>query len=175
METNTLLILVFLGAMTLFTLVILLAFFAFNKKANSKQVPSVQNKPALEIVELRLKAYERLVIMLDRLTPSKLVMRINQGAMDGAQLQIQLMKAIRDEFEHNVSMQIYVSTECWTRVCASRDEVLRLVQLAAAQVGPKSSSLELSKEIFALEEKSKNASIQHALNRLRDEAHAIMI
>jgi hypothetical protein len=175
MDSNTLLIIIFLGAILVFSLAVVVVIFGNRQRPSDPVLAQASQSTSTEIVQLRLKAYERLVIMLERMTPSKLVMRMNEGAPNGSQLQLRLMKAVRDEFEHNISMQIYVSNECWGRVCAARDEILQLIQVATLQAGPKGSALELSKQIFAMEEKSGNKGIQHALSRLRDEAHSIMV
>ena len=124
---------------------------------------------------LQLKAYERLTIMLERITPSNLVMRINKGNMNGGQLQLELLKAIREEFEHNISMQVYVSDGAWEMTRVAKEETLQLIKIAATKVGPEGSSMHFSKEIFDLENKTGNSAIKQAINALRKEARAKMM
>jgi ankyrin repeat protein len=124
---------------------------------------------------LQLKAYERLTIMLERITPSNLVLRVNKGNMNGGQLQLELLKAIREEFEHNTSMQIYVSDMAWEMTKVAKEETLQLIKIAASKVGAEGSSMQLSKEVFDLENKTGNSAIQQAARVVRNEARGKMI
>jgi hypothetical protein len=58
---------------------------------------------------LRIAAYERLIIMIERTDPANIIMRYPIHSMTAASLQFELMKSIREEYEHNVSLQMYVS------------------------------------------------------------------
>lgn len=123
---------------------------------------------------LQLKAYERLIIMLERITPSALVMRLNQPGMNAAKLQLELLKAVRDEFDLNVSLQMYVSRTAWELTSAARDEVLSLIKLSAAQAGIEGTSMMLNQSIFELEAKTANVPIKQALEVLKAEARKLL-
>ncbi|MFT5921606.1 MAG: hypothetical protein ACI8TS_000937, partial [Flavobacteriales bacterium] len=97
-------------------LVFLTAYLFFKnmrKDQRDFQTATLKTELMKQSLPLQLKAYERLTIMLERITPSNLVLRVNKGNMNGGQLQLELLKAIREEFEHNTSMQIYVSDMAW--------------------------------------------------------------
>lgn len=118
---------------------------------------------------LRVTAYERITIMLERITPTALVMRQNVGVSSAAMLQLELIKSIREEYEHNVSLQLYVSSETWDRVKRAKDETTDLIKVAFTRVLPESAGVELGKEIFKLEAAEGNAAIREALFAIRAE------
>jgi hypothetical protein len=117
----------------------------------------------------RITAYERIVIMLERITPTSLVMRQSAGARTAALLQLELIKSIREEFEHNVSLQVYVSPETWEKVKSAKEETTELVKMAYTRVRPENSGIELSHEIFKLEAATGNAAIRDAIAAVKTE------
>ncbi len=123
---------------------------------------------------LQLKAYERLIIMLERITPGALVMRVNQPGKGAAQLQLDLLKAVREEFDLNVSMQMYVSKTAWELTSIAKDDVQQLIKTAAIKAGAEANGMALNKEIFALEHVTNNASLKQALEILRGEARKML-
>jgi len=121
------------------------------------------------LASLRITAYERITIMLERITPQSLVMRHNQSTINAAMLQMELIKSIREEFDHNVSLQIYVSKECWEKVRRAKEETTELIKVAFTRVRPESPAIELSREILKLEATVTNSAIREALLGVRIE------
>lgn len=121
------------------------------------------------VLPLQVHAYERLTVLLERITPSPLVMRINTQEMNAAQLQLALLRAIRDEFEHNVSMQIYVSDVLWSQIVAARDESASVIQTAAQLVEAGSPSIRMCQQVFELEAQRGNKAIRMALVSIKQE------
>jgi hypothetical protein len=118
---------------------------------------------------LRISALERLTVMLERITPQALVMRHNTGGQTSLSLQLELVRAVREEFEHNVSLQIYVSAECWERVVAAKEETTQLIKIAFTRLPTGHSALELSGEILRIEAEVGNPAIRQAIQALRIE------
>ena len=79
------------------------------------------------IMPVRLQAYERIVLFLERISPYSLIMRLHRPGMTVQQLQTELIRAIRDEFEHNLSQQLYMSSKAWGYVKTAKDETTKLV------------------------------------------------
>jgi hypothetical protein len=100
------------------------------------------------ILPVRLQAYERLVLLLERISPESLLMRINHQGMTSQQLHGELLTAIRSEFEHNLSQQIYVSKESWEIVRNARSNLINIINTSAQSIKPGSSSLKLSQTIL---------------------------
>ena len=76
-----------------------------------------------EISPIRLRAYERLTLLLERTTPDRMLMEMNLQEMTIPQVQQQLLRTIRLEYDHNLSQQIYVSDEVWDKIIHARDEM----------------------------------------------------
>jgi hypothetical protein len=118
---------------------------------------------------VRIPAYERLVIMLERIAPSSLVMRQSIASVSAGSLQLELIRSVREEFEHNVSLQIYVSNETWEIVKDAKEEVLEIIKEAYTRVTPVSNGMDLSREIFKLEAAVGNAKIRKAIEAIKSE------
>lgn len=123
---------------------------------------------------LQLKAYERMIIMLERIKPGVMVMRLKRSSDRASSLHLEMLKAVREEFEHNVSMQMYLSRSAWEMTKQAVDDSKQLINKAAQRAGAEASAMEFSKEVFVLEEQSNNQAIEQALELLRNEARKMM-
>jgi hypothetical protein len=102
------------------------------------------------ITPIRLQAYERLVLFLERISPESLVMRVHRPDLPVMQLQNALIIAIREEFEHNLSQQVYVSSQAWELVRSAKEDMIKLVNTAAAKINDNATATDLSQKIFEL-------------------------
>ncbi len=152
--------------------IVIIVVVLFNKWLKHKErawafVLKQDNNKAL--APLRISAYERIVVMLERISPQSLVMRHNMSTTSAAFLQMEIIKSIREEFDHNVSLQMYVSAECWEKVRRAREETAELVKVAFTRVRPESPAMELSREILKLEAAVGSSAIREALHGIRIE------
>jgi hypothetical protein len=157
-------------------IVFLVALFFFWKMRDDQrdfQVRLIQAEDRKQTLPLKIKAYERLIIMLERITPTALVMRMNTGGMPSMQWQFELLKAVREEYEHNISMQMYVSPQAWEVVKKAREEVVEMIKQSAQKAGDQG-AMELNRHLFDLEARSQNKTIRFALEVLRIEAQRLM-
>ncbi len=100
------------------------------------------------ITPVRLQAYERVVLFLERITPESLIMRTARPEMTAQQLQSALVSGVRSEYEHNLSQQIYMTNEAWEMVKNARGTVVRLVNSVASQLPPNATGEELSRMLL---------------------------
>jgi hypothetical protein len=100
------------------------------------------------ILPVRMQAYERLVLFLERISPESLIMRLNRQGMTSQELHSELLTSIRAEFEHNLSQQIYVSRESWEVIKNARSNLVNIINTAAQSTEPGSSSMKLSQTIL---------------------------
>ncbi len=100
------------------------------------------------ITPIRLQAYERLTLLLERISPEALIMRIGTPKMTAKQLHSELLNQIRAEFDHNVSQQIYVSPQVWEIIKNARTTIIQLINSTAKRVNPNAPAFELSKAIL---------------------------
>jgi hypothetical protein len=120
---------------------------------------------------LRISAFERTIIMLERITPTSLVMRQNIGRSSAGALQLELIKSIREEFDLNVSLQMYMSEATWEQVRRAKEETTELVKVAFSKVKPESSGVDLCNIIFQLESLTQNMPIKQAIAAVRQEIY----
>jgi hypothetical protein len=121
------------------------------------------------LAPLRISAYERIIVMLERITPQAMVMRVSATSSNAAYLHMDLTKALREEFEHNISLQMYVSDECWSKVKRAREETGELYKVAFTRVKADSSASEYAREILHLEATVGNSAIREAIVAVRAE------
>jgi hypothetical protein len=102
------------------------------------------------LTPIRMQAYERMVLFLERISPHSLIFRIQKPGQNAVQLQTALLKSIRDEFEHNLAQQLYISKESWAMLKTAKEEMTKLINNAAGKVKPDDSAIELSRQIFEM-------------------------
>jgi len=158
-------------------MVFLTAFFVLKSYLENQQKHKLiemkmdQKKFALP---LRLQAYERLALLLERISPENLIMRVNSPELNSISMQNALIQAIRMEFEHNLSQQIYVSDQAWALVKNAKEDVIRIINTAASKMGNNASNIDLSTAIFEEALKAKNGAINQALTYLKHEGRAYL-
>ena len=109
------------------------SYFLFNSYFKDQQntrrwLLQKENKPA--ILPLRLQAYERLTLLMERINPSQLMVRISPVSEDKNDYQNFVIAQIEQEFEHNLSQQIYVSEECWSVMVTAKNATIQMIRLA---------------------------------------------
>ena len=125
-------------------------YFDNEQKERLLQMKIDERRETLKTVTpIRLQAYERVALFLERIAPGSLVLRCWQPGMDLRLLQGVMTKNIRDEWEHNLSQQVYISPELWTRVREAKDEMINLVNSAAVSLTEETDPTRLAASIFA--------------------------
>lgn len=128
-----------------------------------------------EMVRLQLQAYERLIILTERLGLLNLLSRFDVNTANAAQMQHQLIQTMRSEFEYNVSQQLYVSSQAWDAVSNLKEQNIFIINQLAAMVKPEAPALELGQKIAELLAADENASLQPVVSALlRREAKELM-
>ena len=107
---------------------------------------AVKNKNTT--LPLRLQSYERLTLLLERLEPSSLITRLVPNDLTSKDYQLILISNIKAEFEHNLSQQIYVSSNVWNSVVLVKNDLIKTVIMKGAELGPDASGLQLSRDIL---------------------------
>ena len=124
------------------------------------------------ITPIRLQAYERLVLLLERISPESLVMRANYPDKTCEQMHSELLQAIRAEFEHNLSQQLYVSVEAWRSVKNAKNYTVTLINNAAKDMNG-ASAIELSRKILDMAVELDPPITEKAINELKREIQQI--
>lgn len=123
---------------------------------------------------LKLQAYERLILFLERISPNSILVRVHRGGMAASQLQAELVTTVRAEFEHNLSQQIYVSEQAWEEIKDAKEEIIRIINNAFSHVGANASGIQMSSQIFEQVLNMENVPSQKAIDFLKSEAKKIL-
>lgn len=121
---------------------------AFLQKQFEQKQLEIKQKNTELITPLRLQAYERMTLFLERITPNNLLVRLGNNAMHVLDFQQLLLSEIREEFNHNLSQQVYLSHEAWEKIRQSMNEVVALLNTSAADLATDAPAIDLSKRVF---------------------------
>jgi hypothetical protein len=125
-------------------------YFDNQQKMQMLQMRVDEHREAVKLVTpIRLQAYERMALFLERISPESLVLRCYQPGMDTKLLQGVMTKTIRDEWEHNLSQQVYISSEAWNRIRQAKDEMVGVINSAAITIPDDADPARLASTIFA--------------------------
>lgn len=123
------------------------------------------------ISPVKLQAYERMILFLERINLSNLVMRTYTSGMSAKQLQSKMLQIIRSEYDHNMSQQLYIPTKTWKLIKSSREETVKVINSCAEQLNDDSSGLELSQFILELVGKVATTPTEVAIEALKVEVN----
>ena len=100
------------------------------------------------VTPIRLQAYERIVLFLERISLESLLVRTNSPGMSASQLHSALLNAIRSEFEHNLSQQIYMSQQAWEVLKNARSNTIKLINTEFEKAPEQTTGLEFSRKLL---------------------------
>lgn len=151
-----------------------LVMYKFYKSEAEKRLWELKRLSQKEISPLRMRAYERLTLLLERTTPEHMLLELNLGEMTVLQLQQHLMRTIRMEYDHNLSQQIYVSEHVWQAILLSRDQMIAFINTIAQQVPQDSSAFEYAKVLITAYANNGETANSKALIILKTEAMTLL-
>jgi hypothetical protein len=134
------------GAIVFFTAYYLLKMFFENE--SKKRMTDYKTQNMKLITPVKLQAYERIILLLERISPNSLMLRLQVPGMEARQLQKEMLSLIRAEFEHNLSQQIYMSDKAWDIASSAKENVVKLINLSSQKVAPEAPAMELSNLIM---------------------------
>lgn len=127
-----------------------------------------------EVLALQIKSIERLTLFLERITPESLILREQSKTTNNFSLQTTLLATIRQEYEHNHVMKVYVSQESWERVVLAKEEIVRMINMCSSEVNPANPSIELAKTIIERYSFAGSSHVERAINGLRKEVEVML-
>jgi hypothetical protein len=146
---------------------------SFIQKEVDKGYIEIKAKNAEVILPLRLKAYERISLFLERIAPNNLVVRVRDNSYSAGQFHHALIGDIREEFNHNLSQQIYLSDEAWNLVKSAKEEVISVVNQSAEGLSAEAKSIDLAKRIFEKMLQRKTDPTVVALSQIKAEVRKL--
>ena len=129
-----------------------LAYIFWRERARAareiKEGPKQQ--AGINPVQLQLQAYERLILLTERIALPNLISRLNQPGIAGKDMQMMLTHTIRQEFDHNITQQIYVSSEAWDAVRNLKEQNIHIVNQVASYLPSDFSGNDLNKQLLEM-------------------------
>src|ERR1700753_1355745 len=101
-----------------------------------------------QTIPLKLQAYERLVLFIERINPANMLIRLNATSYSAKELQAIIVDDIRAEYQHNITQQIYVSSRAWAVLKHVKDDTINIVSNAIKSAPAEANGLDLSKTIL---------------------------
>ena len=131
---------------------VLLTAIFFLRRETSKELLNMQIELRKQRQEYflpnRVEAYQRAVLLMERIHPNSLVMRLHNPGLPAKALQTEFLKAIREEFDHNVAQQLFISPQAWQLVKNSKEETIKIINIAGGQMTATSTGMDLSAKVF---------------------------
>jgi len=165
METSTI-------SLILSALAIILAIYSLIRK-KEQSLPAA-NDEKYETTPLRLQAYERLVLLTERVALPSLISRLNQSGISAHEMKLILTENIKQEFEYNNTQQLYVSQQAWDAVRNLKEQNIMVVNQVAGALPLTASSTELNKKILEVIMAQPVALHEMVLQVLNHEAKKLM-
>lgn len=126
-------------------------------------------------LRLRLQAYERLSLYMERIHPRTLIPRVYETGMTTRDLQTVLILTIKTEYEHNLSQQIYVSAQVWKTVQSVKEQEMAMINQVAGLLNPDSSAKELHQKMIDFIISNENdLPVEVALEMINNEAKLVL-
>jgi hypothetical protein len=153
--------------------VVYIIFWVKEKRPNAATADAEQ--PDKQVLSLRLQAYERLVILTERLSLPSLLTRVPAGELTVRPYQALLTQQIKSEFEYNLSQQIYVSHEAWQAVSNLKEQNIYLINNLGATMPEDARGADLARLLMDLLNADPQASLHPiVLDALNFEARKLM-
>jgi len=114
--------------------------------------------------QLQLQAYERLILLTDRIALPNLIQRVHQPGLSAREMQSLLTLSIRQEFEHNITQQIFVSPEAWDAIRNYKDQNTLIINQIASFLPEDATGNDLNRQLLDLPMQNPKASLQNIVS-----------
>jgi hypothetical protein len=145
----------------------------FLNKEYDKRLIDIKIKNNETVLPIRLQAYERICLFLERIAPKNIIVRLNVGELTAAEFQHVVLNELREEFGHNLSQQVYMSEEAWNLVRNGMEEIVMLVNESAGELEGKAMSIDLARRIFEKVMSREQLGIDVALSFVKKEIQQV--
>ena len=154
--------------MLILAYLMLTSFMENDERRRKSELRRAAQNQALPV---RMQAYERLTLLLERIAPNSLLVRVQPGTLSAREYHTLLNLTIRQEFEYNLSQQIYVSAEAWQMITTAKNALVSIINQTSNSLDPQASAVDLAKRILEQTLQMETIPTTAALNFLRNEAY----
>ena len=138
-------------------------------RLRSERAQQKKNRNTEIITPIRLQAYERVVLLLERITPSNLLLRLSPASQTAAEYHRLLLSEIRNEFNHNMSQQVYMSEQAWQQVNHAREDVVTLINKTFQELSEGARGTDLAKRVLETVLVNEQDPTAQAINMVKQE------
>ena len=163
-------VLKYLMPLIVLLIAVLLILKHFSDKEKTKQRYDIILANNKLITPIRLQAYERVILLLERIKPDAVALRVQKSNFTAIQMQILMLETIRKEFNHNLSQQIYLSEETWSAIVNAKEQITRLINLTGTEMSKESKSAEFTRALIEMYNDFETKPIENTLRIVKKEA-----
>ncbi|PJJ84133.1 DUF7935 family protein [Mucilaginibacter auburnensis] len=127
-----------------------------------------------QTLPLKLQAYERMVLFIERINPANMLIRLKAGDYTAAELHALVVSEVRNEYQHNITQQIYVSARTWGIVRQLKNDTIAIISNAAKALPENASGMELGKVVLAHLSQLEADPYDTGLNIIRNDLEAVI-
>ncbi|MBC7828770.1 MAG: hypothetical protein H7122_13555 [Chitinophagaceae bacterium] len=136
------------------------------QQAKSNTPKKTEAEEPVKTLPLQLQAYERLILLVDRIALPSVISRSNQPGIELRDMQFLLVNAIKQEYEHNVTQQIYVSNEAWEAVRNLKEQNIHVINQVASFLPPEASGTDLNKHLLEMIVNNPKVSLHNVVSEV---------
>ncbi len=151
------------------------AYFLFNSYFKDQQNTRrwlLQKENQKDALPLRLQAYERMALFLERINPTKLLIRVTPISTNKNDYENYIIAQIEQEFEHNLTQQIYLSDECWTIILTAKNATIQTIR--KTNMSERVDSADKLREVILSDLMEKQSPSSAALSYLKNELYQFL-
>lgn len=154
---------------------IVIVVWAFLYTDRSRRQSAYREKSMQNILPNKLQAYERLTLYMERIRPASMAVREQMRVNTTFELHSLLLDNIQKEFEHNIAMQIYISSSSWARILRAREEIKKMLTNIAKETNPKASSLEYARKVIERSKDECDFYVDRAIEGFRRDLNGMFV
>jgi hypothetical protein len=139
---------------------------AKNALIRRKQPAGPNNGSGFMPAQMQLQAYERLILLTERIALPNLISRLKHDGYSARDMQALLTESIRQEFEHNITQQIYVTQEAWDAVRNLKEQNIFIVNQVSSFLPPQATAVDLSKHLLEMIAQNPKASLHGVVSEV---------
>lgn len=157
-------------------IVMMTAYLLFDKmlvNEDKRRKSEMSKKNHSVVTPVRLRAYERIALLLERTHPSAMMLQVIQPGMTCSEARLKLLEHIRAEFDHNVSQQIYVSDEVWDAVKATHENLIKIINTTSQHFQPEDPAVKMAEVVIRMYAELDENPSSVALSLLKSETQRL--
>ncbi|NNE25478.1 MAG: hypothetical protein HKN09_01425 [Saprospiraceae bacterium] len=144
-----------------------------NNQYNLKAL-EVRGKYAQDAIPLKLQAYERLLLLCERISIPNLIMRLRMNDMTVDALKNAMMISVQKEYEHNIAQQLYTSKKLWDIIKLTKNDIMAIINQHGNSMSPQADSSQLMDALFDYLSAGSNNPVDIAIKAIKEEAKIIL-